>query len=236
MRIAICDDNKADVARIKHIISEFYEEYKLPVPEIDEYYSGDSLLSDPQKKDLVFLDIEMPGQDGICTGRKLLERDRSIILIMVTSFGEYLDDAMRINVFRYISKPIDSKRVKRNLADALNAYNVRSEKEIIIDSPGESISLNSSDILMIEFDNRKVKIHTIGETIPSTLSLQEWKEKLPESLFYQCHRSFIVNLSHIRKILSDKIIMDKEGTEAYLTKRKHSEIKRLWMLYIESAY
>lgn len=236
MRIAICDDNPNDVNRIKQIITEFYNEHKSPVPQISSFYSGDSLLADSEKNDIVFLDVEMPGRDGICTGRKLLEQDKTIILIMVTSFGEYLDDAMRINVFRYISKPIDTKRLKRNLVDALNAYNVRSEKKIIIDSHGESISLNSSDIVMIELDNRKVKVHTTGEIIISSLSLQEWKEKLPNSLFYQCHRSFIVNLSHIRKILTDKVILDKEDTEAYLTKRKHSEIKKLWMLYMESAH
>lgn len=236
MRIIICDDDIKTVSQIKQIIIDFYKEHKIPVPEIHEYYSGDDLLADTGKKDMVFLDVEMPVSDGISVGRKLIEQDKTTILIIVTSFAEYLDDAMRINVFRYISKPIDSKRLKRNLADALSAYNVRNEKKIVIDSNGESISFNSSDLIMLELENRKTKVVTSEGVFISDISLKEWKGKLPETLFYQCHRSFIVNLAHIKKILSDKIIMDQNGIEAYLTKRKHSEIKRLWMLYMESSH
>lgn len=236
MRIAICDDDKEIVAKIQSIVVNFFKEKRLPVPKIAVFYSGDSLLADRLKKDIVFLDIEMPGRDGICTGKKLFEQNKNIILVIITSFSEYLDDAMRINVFRYISKPIDSKRLKRNLSDALNAYIIKKNKEITVESDKGITRYNSSDILMIETSNRKVVIHTVNGTEISDKPLKEWLTILPDSVFYQCHRSYIVNISHIKRLLSDRIILDKEKTEAYLTKRKHHEIKKKWMLYIESSH
>lgn len=235
MRIVICDDDKQTLNFIKRVVIEYFRERKVDVPQICTFDSGDSLLEDKGKKDIAFLDIEMPGRDGICTGKKLLEQNKNIILIIITSFSEYLDDAMRIKVFRYISKPIDPKRVKRNISDAIAAYNIINVKDVVVETSQGMLALKSSDILMLEMIGRKVHIHTNEGEYISTKSLEEWKKTLPESSFCQCHRSFIVNLFHVKRIMSDKICMDKEGLEAYLTKRKHSEIKRIWMLFLEAS-
>ena len=234
MRIAICDDDERIINQIKTIVTEFFTEKKMPVPKIDCFFSGDSLLSDTDKKDIVFLDIAMPGLDGIQTGKRLLAENDGLILIIVTAFADYLDDAMRINVFRYISKPIDPPRLKRNLSDAIGSYTIREDKPIVIDTPDGTMRFNSSDIVMLETVGRKIKIYTVNETITTDKSLKEWMTILPDSIFYLCHRSFIVNISHIKKITSDKVIMDKNNLEAYLTQRKHAEIKKKWMIYMET--
>lgn len=234
MRIAICDDNKEIIEQIKRILSAFYSFRKLPSPPIDSFLSGDSLLSDLTKKDIVFIDVEMPGLNGILTGQKLLERNKNTILIMVTSYDRYLDDAFRINAFRYISKPIDADRLIHIFTDAIATYNTILGQQIVVSSSKSTCKYNSSDIVMLEMDGRKVTLHTTNECIVTDKSLKEWAELLPESSFFACNRGFIVNLSHIKKITSDKIIMDKDGLEAYLTKRKHAEIKKRWLLYIES--
>jgi len=236
MRIVICDDDKNIVEYVKKIILNYFLEKKMSQPQIDIFFSGDELLNDTKRKDIVFLDVEMPGIDGICTGKKLLNANKNTIIIIITSYAEYLDDAMRINVFRYISKPIDSKRLKRNLNDAIGAYLARKGKPVIVESSKGTTRYNSSDIIMLEMIGRKVTVYTASGKSVSEKNLKEWRELLPDSLFYQCHRSFIVNISHIKTISSDKVIMDKDNLEAYLTKRKHSDIKKAWMMYLETLY
>ncbi len=234
MRIVICDDEKETVDRLKSIITGYFADKGLPVPAIDVFDSGESLLLDSKKKDIVFLDIEMPGLDGISTGRKLLEEDRNTIIIIVTSFDRYLDEAMRINVFRYISKPLDPERIKRNLGDAIGSYNTRLDKTIVIETKSGTICYNSSDIIMLEMIGRKVTLYTENGSETTDKTLKEWMSILPEDLFIHCHRSYIVNISHIKQITRDKILMDNNGLAAYLTLRKHADIKKKWMLYIES--
>ena len=70
----------------------------------------------------------MPGLNGIYVGNTLRERYPNILIFIVTSFMEYLDDAMRFHVFRYLSKPIDRQRLFRNLDDALAQYHASSKK------------------------------------------------------------------------------------------------------------
>ena len=64
----------------------------------------------------------MPGLDGIYVGNELKKKDKDIIIFIITSYSEYLDEAMRFHVFRYLSKPIDRQRLFRNLKDALDLY------------------------------------------------------------------------------------------------------------------
>ena len=82
-----------------------------------------TLLADAMDKDIVFLDIEMPGLNGIYVGNELKNKNPNIIIFIVTSYSEYLDDAMRFHVFRYLSKPVDPNRLFRNLKDAIELYN-----------------------------------------------------------------------------------------------------------------
>lgn len=235
MRIVICDDDPIIVEQISKLVNTWFAEKRASLPEVDVFFSGDKLLEDKEKKDIVFLDVEMPGLDGIYTGKKLLEENKQVIIIVITSYSEYLDDAMRMNVFRYLSKPLDTQRFKRNLEDAVNAFFSKEEKQIVVET-SEGINLyNSSEIIMLEMTDRKVFLHTEKETISTDLNLKEWKDKLPDSIFFQSHRSFIVNITHIKKITPDKVMMDKNNMEAYLSRRKYSDLKKIWMLHLESS-
>ena len=105
MRILICDDDKIFVSALRQNITECFEKLEIADYEIAEYYLGEDLLNDKGDKDIVFLDIEMPGKNGIYVGNKLKETYPKAIVIIVTSFSEYLDDAMKFSVFRYFNKP-----------------------------------------------------------------------------------------------------------------------------------
>ena len=88
------------------------------------YTSGDDLLLKERYADIAFLDVEMPGRSGIHVGARLKEYNPKIKVFIVTSFPDYLDEAMRFQVFRYLSKPIDKSRLFRNLKDAVYLHNM----------------------------------------------------------------------------------------------------------------
>ena len=131
MRILICDDDQTTAGQLAGYIRDFFKRDHLKCPDMDLFFDGESLLADPGEKDIVFLDVEMPGVDGIYVGKQLKKKQPDTIIFMVTSYTEYLDEAMRFHVFRYLSKPIDRKRLFRNLKDALKQYNCASEKVAI---------------------------------------------------------------------------------------------------------
>ncbi len=227
INIAICDDNREIVETIHKIVSEFFKSQNIETQTINLFNNGISLINDSQIYDIVFLDIEMPDANGLSIGQKLIKKNPKTILIITTSHIEYLDDAMRMNVFRYIPKPINSKSVVRNLSDALAKYNIIQAQTMLIATEAGTIRFNTDDIIMLELIDRKVTVYTKTNKFTTTKTLKEWLNILPPTNFYMCHRSYIINLSHVYKLTSDKLIMDIPGIEAYIPKRKHAEILRI---------
>ena len=123
MRILICDDDTELSQQLKEILITFFRKNSLKLPEIIMYNNGEKLLKDPESKDIVFLDIEMPGMNGIYVGNELKQKNKNTIIFVITSYSQYLDEAMRFHVFRYLSKPLEKQRIFRNMKDALALYN-----------------------------------------------------------------------------------------------------------------
>ena len=233
MRILICDDDSSIRQQIQKLIVSYFKSVKQKVPEIICYCGGEDLLKDLGPMDMVFLDIEMPGMDGIYVGNKLKERNKNVIIYIVTSFMEYLDEAMRIHVFRYLPKPLEKHRFFRNLNDGLTLYHTLTIT-IAIETKAGIYSLSSHDIIALEAVSRKVLVHTTKGTYESIHSMAYWTKHLPRNLFFQSYRSFLVNLEHVTDFSHELIHLDDGRIDAYLTKRKYTLFKEAYLLYLES--
>lgn len=234
MRIIICDDSPSIREKLSQYIREYFNIIKSTDYEIAEYASGDALLEDAGPFDIVFLDIEMPGIDGIVTGSRIKEVCPKSIIIVVTSFSEYLDSAMKISVFRYLSKPIDKHRLFRNLSDAVDAY-INSHTYIAFETTDGCIRLDTDSIVMVESLVRRVKIITQDTVYETAEKLSEIEHKLTLPCFYRCHRSFIINMKHVSAINKDTVYLLGRRYQAYLSRRKYSECRNRLLLCLEQA-
>lgn len=234
MRILICDDDMAVSLVLQKYIHEFFTKSQLTTPETLCYTSGEELLSDTGEKDIVFLDIEMPGLSGIHTGRKLKQTNKHIIIFIITSYMEYLDDAMQFHVFRYLSKPLDKKRIFKNLKDALLLYN-SSVTKIPVETKDRIHTVYSSDIVLVESSGNKSVIHTIDTSYTSLYSIQYWTKKLNLPCFFLSHRSFIVNMEYVSDFTHTMISLCNGQSRAYLARRKYTQFKEAYFLYLEST-
>lgn len=237
MRIVICDDDELINEQLQKYLKYFFEnfcEQNLKCPEICYFPDGESLLADTGAKDILFLDIEMPGMDGIHIGKEIKRRNQDTIIFIVTSYAEYLDDAMRFHVFRYLFKPIEKQRIMQNMKEALELYTKKNTK-IPLETKQCTYTLLSSSIISIEAQGRKVIVHTTKRDFESIHTLQYWNNTLPKSCFIQTHRSYIVNLEHVTDYDHNIIRMTDTQSPAYLTKRKYKEFKEAYLLYLEST-
>lgn len=234
MRIVICDDDETITIQLKNYVLEFFRERKLDEPEIYCCDSGEALLADRGSRDIVFLDVEMPGINGITAGRKLKEQDQNTIIFIVTSHVEYLDDAMRFHVFRYLSKPVDKRRLFHNMKDALRLYNSSSARVPIETNDGIS-SCRSSDIIFIESMRHTITVHTMSGDFITRQNMEYWRDTLDMPCFFQTHRSYIINMKYVTDFDHSLVHLQDDRYTAYLTKRKYSEFKNAYFLYLEST-
>lgn len=233
MRILICDDDTLILEQLKKLIKIYFDANHLKCPEIVSFTDGEALLADTGKKDMVFLDIEMPGMNGIYVGNELKKENKNVIIFVVTSYMEYLDEAMRFHVFRYLSKPLDRQRFFRNLADALNYYHTLTAK-IPIETKENVYMLPASRIVAVEAQGRKVIVHTCSRDFESVHTMDYWQEQLPGSRFFRTHRSFIVNFEHVTEFDHMTVRLAPQQLTAYLTRRKYTAFKDAYLLYLES--
>lgn len=234
MRILICDDDSNITKSLSQIITAYFHKRKIKCPELAIYNNGESLLADKGKKDIVFLDVEMPGFDGIYVGNELKKENESVIIFIVTSYIEYLDAAMRFHVFRYLSKPVDKQRLYQNLDDALELYSSFNQKIAIETKSGITV-VSTDEIVYVEAKGRKVTVHTIASDYDSIQTIQFWAENLPDCNFFQSHRSYIVNLSKVTSFDHELVYLCDGQFCAYLTRRKFTAFKNAYLLFMEST-
>lgn len=234
MRIAVCDDDALMLEQLQKHIRTYFQKICVKCPEIVCFSDGESLLADKGEKDILFLDMEMPGINGIYVGNELKRQNENIIIFVVTSYSEYLDDAMRFHVFRYLSKPLDLHRFFRNMKDAMNLYNTMTVK-IPVETKQGVHTLPASSVIAIEAQGRKVIVHSMVRDFDSIHNMQYWLEMLPKNCFFQTHRSFIVNLEHVTDFDHSLVHMSGGLFSAYLTKRKYNAFKEAYLLYLESV-
>lgn len=233
MRILICDDDELITGQLTDYVLQYFSKNQLHSPEIAVYSDGETLLADSKRKDIVFLDVEMPGISGIFTGKQLKHENPNIIIFIVTAFAEYLDEAMRFHVFRYLSKPIDKQRLFRNMKDALTLYHTVNHK-VAIEAKDGIHTVHTTNIICVEAQGRRVVIHTTNADYETIHPIKYWTDTLNMPCFFQTHRSFIVNLEHVTDFNHTLISLYHRQYSAYLTRRKYSQFKAAYLLYLES--
>lgn len=236
MRVIFCDDDPVILEQLRSCVSEYFARSGGKLPELACYHSGEALLAAETRADIAFLDVEMPGVSGIRVGARLKESNPNIKIFIVTSYPDYLDEAMRFQVFRYLSKPIDRDRLFRNLKDAVYQYNMESREFPVVTNDGVYVR-RAEEIICVEAAQRKVLLHTTDGTLQSTQTMDYWRQTLTLPCFYVTHRSYIVNLHFVNSIRRDTILLkyrEKELT-AYLTRRRYTACKDTYLWYMESV-
>lgn len=236
MRIIFCDDDPVILNQIQNYVKEFFDNIGHTDLEFAAYHSGDAMIQKESRADIAFLDVEMPGVSGIYIGAKLKERNPQIKIFIVTAYPDYLDEAMRFQVFRYLSKPIDKTRLFRNLKDAIYAYNIETCEFPISTIDGIFVR-RAEEIICVEIVDRKTIIHTMGEKLVSSKNMEYWRKTLTLPCFYSTHRSYIINMRFVYSIGKDNVILKSPNCqiEAFLSRRKYTHFKDTYLMYLEST-
>ena len=229
MDIAVVDDEKA----IREHICALIEEQK-PGSRIEAYSTGEELLASGKRFDIVFLDIQMDGMNGIEAARNLRQRQEDTVLIFITGIKEYVFDALDLYAFHYLLKPVDENKFREVLERAAGEVEKKKEKRGLFIKK-RNLMLDQADILYIESRAKKVEIHTDGskDIIEIYATMEELEGQLGED-FYRCHRAYIVNMAHITGYDNDSITITNRD-KIYLTKKKYGDFVKTYMWYLQNG-
>ena len=230
MRIAICDDEK----NIRELIGNKVEK-QYPEAEIVFFSSGEELLLSDMHIDILFLDIQMSGRDGMETARELRQRDNDVIIIFVTAVEEYVFQAFDVRAFNYIVKPIDDAKftdVLQRAVDGLGSQNKAvkesEEKYVMINNCGVHTKVILDEIVYAEVFNRKVVIHKLDDELEYYGKMSDLEAVAGES-FFRTYRAYLVNFKYVVKYNATTIYLEK-GT-VLMAKKNYPEFVKKYMKY-----
>lgn len=234
MHILLCDDDETVIVELLHYLKTFFKKYQLPQPTYATYNTGEELLlREVRGGDIVFLDVEMTGISGIHVGVELKKRNPNVKIFIVTSYVEYLDEAMRFHVFRYLSKPIDKERLFRNMKDALCQHS-EDERVVLIESKDGTAILRENEIVFVETFGRGTCIHTSNAVYQTTKCIEYWQGILSSQSFYMSHRSFVVNMKYVLFFNNNTIELgDQTGMHhsVFMSRRKYRGFRNAYLTY-----
>jgi len=229
LNIAICDDEKIIREQIKAFIEKREQNCILKT-----FASAQKLLESRLHFDIIFLDIQMDGINGIEAARILRQRREETILIFITGLKEYVFDAFDVAAFHYLLKPVEEQKFEEVFQRALAELDKKEnqiQEQFFIKTRARSFTINKNDILFIENRARKVEIHTKKEIIEIYAVMNKLEKQLGQN-FYRCHRGYLVNMAYIAEYTADSIRLNT-GETVYLAKGKYSEFVKIYMHYLK---
>ena len=176
--------------------------------DIDTFSGGSSLYEAFLKNpfDLVFLDIEMPGIDGITLAKRLRAVSENVQIVFLTSHIEYALEGYEVNALRYLVKPVDMNKLSEVLKYIQDKKN--NSRQIMIKQEGEDIVIDLSDIIYMESMDKNVRIVTSKSEYITRYNISDYEEELKNSGFLRIHRGYLISLSKVKKIVKNDVVMD----------------------------
>jgi two-component system LytT family response regulator/two-component system response regulator LytT len=177
-------------------------------------------LIDKLEPDLVFLDVQMPGLDGLGVIRKLREKGGPLPhFVLTTAFDQYAVEAFRMEALDYLLKPIEKERLAESVARARRTVEERQQAQdkatetanpkapvqrtkLLVRANNKNLIVDAQDMIYATIDDGMITVVTsLFEGQSNYRTIEELQSNLDPNLFWRVHRSFLVNINKIREVI-----------------------------------
>ena len=210
MNVVICDDKEKDANLLRLHIERYFRENNCNL-KLHIYSTGDKFLKDIAVNKLsdviiAFLDIYMPGVNGIDTAKNIRATDNDMIIVFTTISEDHSLESYSVYALQYLIKPVRYTGVEKIFDKCMERF-ANSLRYIEVLSNRLSVKIYLKDIMYIEFSSKALYIHTATEKIKSFIPLHELEKQLEGSTFLRTQRSYIVNMRHIKRMETNSFIL-----------------------------
>ncbi len=226
IRIAICDDDREYGMWLESVIVQVFGTGM----EITQYSSGEDYLVDVEMMhELIFLDVEMPGIDGIETAALIRRENRNAVLIFISGVRNPTPDSFKVAPYRYLLKSFSNNELKQELREILaETRRVFADDYLVCEKDGRSIRVNLLDIFYISIVRGGCQVHTYSGHSADGCFVREKltmvAEKLKGKDFAYAHNSYLVNLRNVDSFSKTEVVL-KDQTILAISRSKYSEFE-----------
>ena len=228
LRTAIIEDNDRDAEYLLAHLKRYARENKLEI-ETKRYESGILFLDQYKGEfDIVFMDIRMQGINGMEAAQKLREKDKTVVLIFLTSLAQYAVQGYEVDALAYIIKPVTYPALKMKMEKAVGRCK-KDVPDIVINTGGARVSIHGDDLKYVEIFDHNIQYRTSSGIIKGYGTLKDVEAALPDKGFFRLNKQIIVNLKYVTRIEGGNATVD--GREFSISRQRKKEFLSDYHLY-----
>ncbi len=210
IKILLCDDNIDIIKTVRNFIKEYDKKHEF---KIVEFSSGDNVIFEYEDKideiDLIIMDIEMPGRNGIETMIKMREYGYKGELLYLSSIKDYVFESFDTRPLNYMLKDnLTQNEINDNLDKAIKLISNNKKEMIVLGPISNQIKVNLNHIVFIESSNRKIILNMIEDDfIEVYMRLEDIISMITNEMFIRIHKSYVVNFEYVKSIKRNELTL-----------------------------
>lgn len=232
MRVAVVDDNENDRELLMKYLRQFQKEYGMKM-QIKPYSSSLDFLEEyGGGYDVILLDIEMPGIDGMETAKEIRKIDEVTAIIFITNMAQFAIHGYEVNAVDFMVKPVPYFNFAEKFKKAVNFAGREQGKNILLNSDEGIIRVTMADIYYLEKDKNKnyLVYYTRKGRFRERNTILSAKAKLGNQPFAECTSGCLVNLKYVERVGKDSVVL--ENATLPVSRRMRKEFLDSFMKYV----
>ena len=237
MNIAYCEDEKIQLEYMEQLIRKWADERKSTAIYFGYGSAKELLFEHPDSFpfDLLFLDIDMDGMDGMALAKEIRKWDKNLPIVFLTNRSEYVFEGYEVGALRYLLKPVEESKFFSLLDDISSALG--KEKHYLIENvDGETVKIPIDTIYSVEAKGHYICVHTSARDYEYKKNFSEIAEELTNSQlgqekeFISTHRSFLVSLAAVERVLRTECILS-DGSSVPVSRNAYKSVNEAFIRY-----
>lgn len=231
IRIILCDDDPAFLQALRAEIIRAFEKMNMNVTITASGRAADVTDAQFADCDMAFLDIDFEDEDynGIDIARSLRLVNSRALVFFVTNFIDYAPAGYEVQAFRYILKRDITDVLERYILQAMEQF-AQGQELLRLQARDETLDILLDEIAYLEVMGHSVSIHNGGRAYELSATLSGLEERLAGHGFLRIHKSYLVNMAHIRKFRSRECQL-LDGTVLSVSEKNYAQQKQKYLLW-----
>ena len=219
-KIAIVDDSEKIREKLKGYLERYSqthdEQFQVCAFSIPEAF----LTNYKPEYDIVLMDIDMPGMDGLKTSKRLRELDERVVLIFVTNLAQYAIRGYEVAATDFIVKPVSYDLFETKITRALHFVQEKTKPFLMLRTENGTAAVEVGDIQYVEVQGHYVSYHTAKDVYVVRGSLKQAVDEIGDPQFFVCDKSCIVNLAYVEGVSGNTITVGDARLSVSRPKKK----------------
>lgn len=230
IRIAVCDDELVQTEYLSALVSKWAARDSIGVS-VQAFPSAEAFLfayADDKSFDILLLDIQMKDMNGVELAKEIRKANETLQIVFITAFPDFVAHGYDVSALHYLMKPVSESKLFEVLTKAARGLQ-KAARTILLPISGGNVRIPADEIVYAEAFPHHVTLHTTEKRQDFPIRFGDMEKLLGEG-FIRCHRSYIVNVKHVRRV-TRKALLLHDSLEIPLSRSRYDEVNQAFIRF-----